>query len=91
MSYICCECDEECTPKEIDEGIGPYSFWGQKGHHREMDIISSCCEATIVDEFGNRASYDDWKDDEDAAYGDYLYEMAKDAELEARWEAGYGA
>ena len=41
---ICLECGEICTVKTIDEGIGPYEFWGAKGTHHNYVKVSSCCE-----------------------------------------------
>lgn len=55
--YWCTECKQSCTEVIIDEGIGPYEFWGARGVHVDKRVVSSCCEAetTTVDleEYGD--------------------------------------
>jgi len=52
-SGICEECGGECTAVEKDFGIGPYEFWGDRGVHVDMRLVSPCCEANVV-EGGNK-------------------------------------
>jgi hypothetical protein len=52
VEFLCSECLTSCTPTEVDFGIGPYEFWGQVGNHSDIQIVSDCCEATIIN-YGN--------------------------------------
>ena len=45
----CSECHEECFYKTIDQGLGPYEYWGYKGVHHDYVEASSCCEAEVLD------------------------------------------
>lgn len=47
-SGICDSCGEECTATVVDEGIGPYEFWGSKGTHHDYHVCSPCCNAEVV-------------------------------------------
>ena len=42
---ICNDCGEPCTLGEVDEGIGPYEFWGQQCWQSIMVTRTSCCES----------------------------------------------
>ena len=44
---ICSECGEECIPKVIDSGIGPYEYWGARGVDVRLEEVSPCCEAEM--------------------------------------------
>lgn len=44
----CTECGENCTVIGVDNGIGPYEFWGQKGTDVQIDLVSNCCEAKVI-------------------------------------------
>lgn len=35
--------------KQIDEGIGPYEFWGATGVHTAWVDVTECCEAEFSD------------------------------------------
>jgi hypothetical protein len=43
----CSHCGEHCTVIGVDDGIGPYEFWGQKGRHVDIVQVSNCCEAKV--------------------------------------------
>lgn len=53
VKAICSECGEPCNLREVDNGIGPYEFWGQRGTHHDYAIETDCCGADGLDEFGN--------------------------------------
>jgi hypothetical protein len=44
---ICPLCKKECTPIRIDDGIGPYEWWGFKGIHHDWRIVSDCCHEDV--------------------------------------------
>ena len=46
---ICADCGEACTSITIDDGIGPYEFWGSKGTHHEYVEASPCCLAEVLE------------------------------------------
>lgn len=46
--YLCSACGERCTPAVVDNGIGAYEFWGQRGFHSEVGVVSDCCEEALV-------------------------------------------
>jgi len=48
-SGICDSCGEPCTATVVDNGIGPYEFWGSRGVHHEYATVSPCCEAEVVE------------------------------------------
>jgi hypothetical protein len=45
----CSDCGKECSSTQIDEGIGPYEFWGARGVHHDWVTVSDCCEAEILE------------------------------------------
>ncbi len=46
---ICESCGEFCSPVPVDCGIGPYEYWGATGIHKDIQMLSPCCEAEVVD------------------------------------------
>lgn len=46
---FCTDCGKECRIILIDEGIGSYEYWGQKGVHHDYRRASYCCEADVLD------------------------------------------
>jgi len=39
----CPNCNKVVTVKTVDEGIGPYEYWGYKGwHHDYVDVCTEC-------------------------------------------------
>ena len=77
--YFCQECELECRGQVVDQGIGPYEFWGQKGIDVRLAFVSECCEALVVDIDGNEVSLPE--PDEDAAY-ETMKQKEVDDELE---------
>ena len=61
----CDDCGLPCFGVKVDEGIGPYEYWGQRGVHHDYVFKSHCCSAEILDhnpccaECGKRELYDD--------------------------------
>lgn len=47
-SGYCANCGEECVGISVDNGIGPYEYFGSKGTHHQWDIESSCCNASLL-------------------------------------------
>jgi hypothetical protein len=45
----CTECGKECKIIVVDDGIGPYEFWGQKCCQNIYVERSACCEAELSD------------------------------------------
>lgn len=45
----CDACGRECHGVRVDEGIGPYEFWGQRGNHHDYVFKSHCCTEEILD------------------------------------------
>ena len=44
----CDSCYQPCQGNNIDNGIGCYEFWGQKGVDTCIEYVSDCCEATVM-------------------------------------------
>jgi hypothetical protein len=49
ISGWCSECGKECDGKVIDDGIGPYEFWGSKYVDHDYKVVSSCCEGEVLE------------------------------------------
>ena len=81
--YFCQECELECRGQVVDQGIGPYEFWGQKGIDVREAFVSECCEALVVDIDENEVGLPE--PDEDAAY-ETMKQKEVDDELEKRSE-----
>ena len=47
-SGICESCGRYVTAHVVDEGIGPYEYWGSKGEHHDYHTCSPCCDADVV-------------------------------------------
>ena len=41
--FRCSACEEICEIDFVDNGIGPYEYWGAPGRHTQIDIESRCC------------------------------------------------
>jgi len=53
----CAECGYEGPLSVVDEGIGPYEYWGFRGYHHDYQTICPECESYNVVEEG---VYDDY-------------------------------
>lgn len=49
VSGICESCGMPCDSKTVDDGIGPYEYWGAKGVHHDYYQASDCCGAEIAE------------------------------------------
>lgn len=78
MTYICTECGEECRGRVVDQGIGSYEFWGQRGVDSRKVFVSSCCEAEMTTDDGEEVEYEDPRE----AQADRIMEERRDRELE---------
>ena len=45
----CAGCHEYVTGTYIDYGIGEYEYWGYKGVHVDLELVSPCCEEELLD------------------------------------------
>ena len=60
MPYgFCSDCKQECTGVPRDFGIGAYEFWGDKGVHKDVHIVSPCCESEVVETIDEDEQEDD--------------------------------
>lgn len=67
---ICAECKQQCNAIEVDFGIGPYEFWGQRGVHINKAWVSSCCEAEMLTDEGKPYEHDPYIPEDDCVYDD---------------------
>lgn len=49
VSDICESCGQAASGVEMDFGIGHYEFWGSVGFHTDVQVVSECCEASIIE------------------------------------------
>ena len=63
--YICRECGKVCEPNIVDNGIGPYEYWGATGIDHKYDVESDCCWADVEDATRHLVLPVDIKEDED--------------------------
>jgi len=52
MDGICSECKREANGHSCDFGIGPVEFWGAKSVDSDVQWVSECCDADLLDESG---------------------------------------
>ena len=50
---ICSDCGHSCEVVTVDNGIGPYEFWGDRGVHHDYAAGSDCC-GEPVEEGGSK-------------------------------------
>lgn len=54
--YYCEACGEGVDPVVVDFGVGAYEYWGSKGVHRDLQVVSPCCDAPCINYWtGERA------------------------------------
>jgi hypothetical protein len=46
-TLYCGQCGKPCEWEKVDTGIGAYEFWGQKCVDKNIEVLSTCCEADI--------------------------------------------
>lgn len=61
-SGICTECNEHCSTKVVDFGIGPYEYWGAQCNDVQLCLVSQCCEAEVRDGAGDLLTLEDVED-----------------------------
>ena len=50
MTVVCFDCKTSTSVKIVDEGIGPYEFWGAVGNHTDLREVSTCCGSENIGE-----------------------------------------
>jgi len=48
MLGICTNCKEHCEVNIVNNGIGPYEYWGAKGNDVQLEATSNCCDAPAI-------------------------------------------
>lgn len=54
--WWCKACGRPCGCKRVDNGVGAFEYEGRRGVDRRMVLVSSCCEATLLDETGQEVA-----------------------------------
>lgn len=49
---FCGNCGCICNVVKVDNGIGPYEYWGQHQVDSDIDIESECCSAQVYSDAG---------------------------------------
>lgn len=44
---ICPHCGEKVSGKWVDEGIGPYEYWGQMCNDKRMEFVCEECDGEL--------------------------------------------
>lgn len=47
---FCTECRRECRTQVVDFGIGAYDYGGAPRYDSQIEEVSDCCEAEVVDD-----------------------------------------
>jgi hypothetical protein len=47
---FCGACGCHCEIRIEDFGIGSYEYWGFKGVHKDLRVISKCCEEEVFND-----------------------------------------
>lgn len=55
---FCGHCGMPCCATAVDNGIGAYEYWGQKGVHKQIDIESDCCNASVFENANLTINYE---------------------------------
>ena len=61
MNGICTNCKESCKVELIDFGIGSYEYWGAPGYDINIQAVSNCCEALVINSHKNIITVKDVK------------------------------
>ena len=46
----CGACNAACVPTLEDYGYGETEFWGSVSVHRDVQVVSDCCEAAVYED-----------------------------------------
>lgn len=52
---LCSACGEVAEGTSVDFGIGAYEYWGQRGVDRNVQWVSRCCEATLLENTASKS------------------------------------
>lgn len=52
---LCKACGEVATGHFADFGIGAYEYWGAWGVDKDVQWVSTCCDATLLDNSPSRS------------------------------------
>ena len=53
----CGHCGEPASPRRVDFGYGVTEFWGHVSNHRDVQIVSDCCEAPLWEDASLTVEY----------------------------------
>lgn len=59
---FCGACGKPCKAITVDEGIGAYEYWGQKGVDTCIVTSSDCCEADVFSDASLQVNYEKERD-----------------------------
>ena len=68
---LCSSCGEVATGRSADFGIGAYEYWGAKCVDRNVQWVSTCCDATLLDNTAARPEAAPPESDYDDSGRDY--------------------
>lgn len=49
LDRLCEDCGQPAEEITVDFGVGAYEYWGYRGVHRDVQRVSACCEASLVE------------------------------------------
>jgi hypothetical protein len=84
VSGYCIQCARDATETPVDFGIGSYEYWGAKGTHEDVQLVSECCEAEVVKHLYDTEPFQQYfddpnePDDEDEIYMKMATDIAKE-------------
>lgn len=55
---FCGDCGESAEPKSVDFGYGVTEYWGSVSTHRDVQIVSTCCEADLFEDASLTVNYE---------------------------------
>lgn len=73
MTGICESCEKECMCKIVNDGIGPYEYWGAKCYDEKLIVVSNCCGEPCIDSLGDDIFPEDVKKYEESERDYYVY------------------
>jgi len=50
--YVCSKCETFCEVLEISHGMETTEFWGATQSNEEIETVSDCCEAELLEKSG---------------------------------------
>lgn len=61
---FCSACRQPCEAHVMDFGLGWYEYWGYKCYDTNKQVVSKCCDATVMENEECTINYEP-----DEAYG----------------------